>query len=198
MSGLRKRVYELLVRILPEQGTYVGTDKFGNRFFARKEINPFGDEIERRYLKPPNQGFFQGANPEEFNLENVSVEWSSWMGHTRKTPPSAEESARLDMQRQIMKQKVAELAAEEARAKVRRRALGAQEASNPDMALLQTQLGEGDARASAPAAGGGAKFQPEAWIPARVQHKTSADSSSEPVGTGDTFKPGTWSPGTKP
>lgn len=28
-------------------------------------------EIERRYLKPPNQGFFQGANPEEFNLENV-------------------------------------------------------------------------------------------------------------------------------
>mmetsp|Transcript_4366 Transcript_4366/g.5852 ORF Transcript_4366/g.5852 Transcript_4366/m.5852 type:complete len:181 (+) Transcript_4366:69-611(+) len=177
MSSLIRRGLGLISRFLPEPGILVGVDRAGNKFYKREEINHKGEEVERRFMKPPVH-----VDPEDFDLMGIGVEWHSWLGKNRDDPPTPEESAELERQRESVREKVAILAAEEAKRKVRARALKPQDAATPDLGMLHLQMGSEEGRIN--------------------QHEGSADKpkeskpdqSIEPSGTGDTFTPGKWQP----
>mmetsp|Transcript_43925 Transcript_43925/g.73161 ORF Transcript_43925/g.73161 Transcript_43925/m.73161 type:complete len:101 (+) Transcript_43925:202-504(+) len=99
------------------------------------------------------------------------------MVNRRKDPPTPEEMERLAFQRFEMARKVAVLAEEDAKRRVRSRALKANEAAAPDMALLHSQVGLESGRA-----------------PNRDVNKKS-DVDEEASGQGNSFQPGVWQPG---
>mmetsp|Transcript_36568 Transcript_36568/g.79681 ORF Transcript_36568/g.79681 Transcript_36568/m.79681 type:complete len:170 (-) Transcript_36568:187-696(-) len=168
MSSFRKSLLGLVERYMAP-GKFVGSDKFGNKFYSSIEKTHLGEVVEKRHVVAAGS-----RDPSDFDREHIAVEWSSWLMHRRTEPPSLSEVERLERQRADMARKVAELAAEDAKQRVRSRALKPSEAATPDMALLHSQVGDESGRAAKPAA-----------------HEQPDEEAS---GTGASFKPGVWQP----
>ncbi|KAK3261178.1 hypothetical protein CYMTET_29903 [Cymbomonas tetramitiformis] len=164
LQGIRKAVFA-------ESGTFVGKDRMGNEYFRKVEMNPYGREIERRWVK-------QTCDFEDFNLENVGVEWNSWLNGNRESPPTEEEMMKLNAQRNAIKQRVQALAAEEEKRKLRTRSLQEDEAASPSMPHLLQQM---NANSQTPEEDQGVLRAPRVEV-------------SEPSGHDSNFKPGTWEP----
>ncbi|KAK4768128.1 hypothetical protein SAY87_003269 [Trapa incisa] len=162
--------------------TQAGLDKAGNRYFTRiEEID--GIMKEKRWV------VFKG----ESDPTSVPVEWICWLNGQRKKAPTPEEMAELEARREQVKQNVARLKEEEQRKLKEGIVTG--KVGGPDLQSFIRQFpstSEEDEPLEKEKSG---KF--EETREHRVQDEDEEIlKSSEPTGSGATFKPGTWQPPT--
>ncbi|KAL4452305.1 hypothetical protein ABPG75_007967 [Micractinium tetrahymenae] len=82
----------------------VGIDELGNVYVRRLERNPEGEEVERRYVK------YAG----DIDPTALPAEWHQWLHRARAEPPTPEDIARGQHQRELFRRRVAALEAEDA------------------------------------------------------------------------------------
>ncbi|PRW57224.1 mitochondrial isoform X1 [Chlorella sorokiniana] len=82
----------------------MGVDEMGNKYFRKLEKNAFGDEIERRYVK------YAG----DLDPTQLPAEWHQWLHKAREEPPTEEDIQRGIHQRELYRQRIAEIEREEA------------------------------------------------------------------------------------
>ncbi|XP_019194719.1 PREDICTED: mimitin, mitochondrial isoform X1 [Ipomoea nil] len=148
----------------------VGVDKAGNRYFTRTE------EIDG-IMKQKRWVVFKG----EHEPTSVPVEWICWLNGQRKNAPTPEEMAELEARRELVRLNVARLKAEEERlakeGKIKVTSVG--KLAAPDLKSFVRQFPdateEGDTAAEA-------------------SNAEDESRSSEPSGSGESFRPGTWQP----
>ncbi|KAG0544332.1 hypothetical protein BDA96_02G266300 [Sorghum bicolor] len=177
----------LLSRLLGmfQSRTQVGVDKAGNRYFTRvEEVD--GAMKERRWVE------FKGADQDS---TTVPVEWICWLNGQRKKAPTPEELAELEARRERVKQNIALLKKkeEEERKTGMRPVKKIGKAESPNLQSFVKQQFSGTPPDQQ-------KGPEEVSRPKDATHTEDAttdnDRSSEPTGTGATFKPGTWQPPT--
>ena len=85
MSSLATRLHTLF------NGTLVGTDAEGNRYYKERRAKPMIGSMlrERRWVIYKN----------EKEASRVPPEWQGWMNHTLTTPPSGSELKKYDWQK---------------------------------------------------------------------------------------------------
>lgn len=150
----------------------VGIDKVGNRYFKRiEELD--GVMKEKRWVT------FKG----EEDPTSIPVEWICWLNGQRKSPPTPEEMAELEARREFVKLNVARLKKEEEERMAKegkRKATNIGKADGPDLKSFVQQFpdaSKGDTNTEASDA-------------------QNEKRSSEPTGSGESFRPGTWQPPT--
>ncbi|PRQ31869.1 putative NADH dehydrogenase [ubiquinone] 1 alpha subcomplex subunit 12 [Rosa chinensis] len=165
----------------------VGKDKAGNRFFTRK------DEVDG-VLKEKRWVVFKG----EEDPTSVPVEWICWLNGQRKKAPTTEEMIELEAKRERVRQNVALLKKEEEERKARegttRKVVNTGRAGGPDLRSFIRQFPgslEGDEHKEE------TNEMDEVRLPKEKEaEKEKLSESTEPTGSGQTFKPGTWQPPT--
>ncbi|XP_072954300.1 uncharacterized protein [Typha angustifolia] len=153
--------------------TQVGVDKAGNRYFTRKE------EIDG-ILKEKRWVIFKG----EEDSTSIPVEWICWLNGQRKKAPTPEEMIELDAKRERVKQNVELL-----KKKEEERKSGAQfisKVGSPDLKSFIQQFPDASSDQNS-----GSKSATDT-----ADDINKRDRSSEPTGSGESFKPGTWQPPT--
>ncbi|KQJ90870.1 NADH dehydrogenase [ubiquinone] 1 alpha subcomplex assembly factor 2 [Brachypodium distachyon] len=161
--------------------TQIGVDKAGNHYYSRvEEVD--GAMKEKRWVE------FKGDR----DPTTVPVEWICWLNGQRKKAPTPEELAELEARRERVKQNVELLKKkeeEERRSGIRPvKTIGKTESPNlrsftqqfPGTSLDQKKGSEKVSNPDVATDGGDAMG--------------ANDRSSEPKGSGATFKPGTWQP----
>lgn len=170
----------------------VGMDKAGNRYFTRNEAV---DGV----LKEKRCVVFKG----EEDPTSIPVEWICWLNGQRKKTPTPEEMAELEARREFVRQNVARLKKEEEE----RRAIQGSNAQakisgkvgGPDLQSFLRQLQrsedltESEPQEVSEAAGGLSKAETEREETVSPQ-ETLEPRTTEPTGSGPSFKPGTWQP----
>ncbi|OMO83482.1 NADH:ubiquinone oxidoreductase, 17.2kDa subunit [Corchorus capsularis] len=162
--------------------TFIGLDKAGNRYFARKEEID-GILKEKRWVE------FKG----EQDPTTIPVEWICWLNGQRKKAPTPEEIMELEARRERVRLNVALIKKEEEERKARegsKKAVSSGKVGGPDLKSFIQQF---------PSASEDDKV--EEALEARTketQHEKQKPlpESSEPTGSGATYKPGTWQPPT--
>ncbi|KAI3944808.1 hypothetical protein MKW92_005517 [Papaver armeniacum] len=155
-----------------------GVDKAGNRYFTLQE-NVDGIMKEKRWVK------FKA----EDDPTSIPVEWICWLNGQRKKAPTDQEMADLEARRERVKLNIAALKKEEEERKSKegiiKRSVSTDKVGGPDLKSFIRQFpnssGEGD----------GKKEQTNA-----ADDNTDSSRSTEPTGTGKSYKPGTWQPPT--
>ncbi|XP_040987508.1 uncharacterized protein LOC121235249 isoform X4 [Juglans microcarpa x Juglans regia] len=145
----------------------VGVDKAGNRYFTRK------DEIDG------------------------IIEWICWLNGQRKIAPTPEEIMELEARRERVRQNVARLKKEEEEKRAKEgnacKTSISGKVGGPDLKSFIRQFpdaSEGGKVKEASDAMDGTRNSKE-----RVTEKAETEpESSEPTGSGASFKPGTWQP----
>lgn len=168
--------------------TLVGVDKTGNRYFTRKEELD-GVMKEKRWVV-----FRVEEDP-----TSIPVEWICWLNGQRKRAPTPEEMMELEARREQIRQNVALLKKEEEERKAKegnaRKTSSTGKVGGPDLKSFIRQFpaeSEGDKVEEAPAAMDGVRNSKE-----RAAKKAEPDTEcSEPTGSGQTYRPGTWQPPT--
>lgn len=183
---MSKRLVSRLLGMFQSR-TQVGVDKAGNRYFTRvEEVD--GAMKERRWVE------FKGADQDS---TTVPVEWICWLNGQRKKAPTPEELAELEARRERVKQNVELLKKkeEEERKNGVRPVKKIGKAESPNLQSFVKQQFSG-----APPSPDQKKGPEELSRPNDATHTEDAttdnERSSEPTGTGATFKPGTWQPPT--
>ncbi|XP_011097877.1 uncharacterized protein LOC105176687 isoform X2 [Sesamum indicum] len=153
--------------------TLVGMDKTGNRYFARTE-----------------------------EIDGV-IEWICWLNGQRKKAPTPEEMAELEARRERVKLNVALLKKEEEERKAKEgKATSIGKAAGPDLKSFIRQFptdSEGNKIEEAtdskdvPSDKNSKESQKPKEVPEYIRKQPE---SSEPTGSGETFRPGTWQPPT--
>ncbi|XP_050368087.1 uncharacterized protein LOC126786334 [Argentina anserina] len=163
-------------------GSMVGKDKAGNRYFTRN------DELDG-ILKEKRWVVFKG----EEDPTSVPVEWICWLNGQRKKAPTAEEMIELEAKRERVRQNVALLKKEEEERKAREgttRKVVNSGKGGPDLKSFIRQFpgsSEGDKH----------KEETNEMDGVRTSKEKEAEQHfTEPTGSGQTFKPGTWQPPT--
>lgn len=172
--------------------TFVGIDKAGNRYFARHE------EIDG-IIKEKRSVIFKA----EDEPTTIPVEWICWLNGQRKTPPTPEEMMELEARRERVRLNVARLKKEEEEknAKKSTRFTAAEgKVAGPDLKSFIQQFpdaseGEKFGESSVITDGMRSTGRSEADKDLPRQHKPQPESS-EPTGSGESFRPGTWQPPT--
>lgn len=82
----------------------VGADELGNVYVRQLERNAEGEEVERRYVK------YAG----DIDPTALPAEWHQWLHRARAEPPTPEDIARGQHQRELFRQRVAALEAADA------------------------------------------------------------------------------------
>ncbi|TYI96654.1 hypothetical protein E1A91_D01G088300v1 [Gossypium mustelinum] len=172
--------------------TFIGVDKAGNRYFTRKEEI---DVKEKRWVE------FKG----EQDPTSISVEWICWLNGQRKVAPTPEEMMELEARRERVRLNVAHLSClflffgkkvlkkEEEERKARegsRKAVSSGKVGGPDLKSFIRQF---------PSASEGDKVEQASDGRIKETHEEKEEpipESSEPTGSGATYKPGTWQPPT--
>ncbi|KAJ8542896.1 hypothetical protein K7X08_005419 [Anisodus acutangulus] len=151
---------------------FVGIDKAGNRYFKRiEELD--GIMKEKRWMT------FKG----EEDPTSIPVEWICWLNGQRKSAPTPEEMAELEARREFVKLNIARLKKEEEERMAKegkRKATNIGKADGPDLKSFVQQFpdaSEGDKTAEA-------------------SDTQKEKRSTEPTGSGESFRPGTWQPPT--
>ncbi|PIN16127.1 hypothetical protein CDL12_11223 [Handroanthus impetiginosus] len=171
--------------------TLVGVDKVGNRYFARNE-KVDGIMKEKRLV------VFKG----EEDPTSIPVEWICWLNGQRKRAPTPEEMAELEARRERVKLNVALLRKEEEERKAKEgKAKSMGKAAVPDLKSFIRQFPT-DSEANKSKEGSNSKYamsdkhleeSQEQEIPEYIKKQAG---SSEPTGSGESFRPGTWQPPT--
>ncbi|KAK3133739.1 hypothetical protein QOZ80_6AG0540380 [Eleusine coracana subsp. coracana] len=177
----------LLSRMLGmfQSRTQVGVDKAGNRYFTRvEEVD--GAMKEKRWVE------FKGADQDP---TTVPVEWICWLNGQRKKAPTPEELAELEARRERVKQNIELLKKkeeEERKAGVRPvKKIGKANSPNLQSFVKQQYTGTSPDQKTGPDEVSRPKDAADT-----EDATTDIERSSEPTGTGATFKPGTWQPPT--
>lgn len=175
--------------------TLVGMDKTGNRYFARTEEFD-GIMKEKRWV------VFKG----EQDPTSVPVEWICWLNGQRKRAPTPEELAELEARRERVRHSVAMLKKEEEERKPKEgKTVSMGKAAGPDLKSFIRQFPidseEGNriegAPDSMPTDGKSDTGFKESDTEKKIPHSIKKQpESSEPSGSGQSFKPGTWQPPT--
>ncbi|KAI3988288.1 hypothetical protein MKX01_012077 [Papaver californicum] len=155
-----------------------GVDKAGNRYFTLQE-NVDGIMKEKRWVK------FKA----EDDPTSIPVEWICWLNGQRKKAPTDQEMAELEARRERVKLNIAVLKKEEEERKSKegkiKRSVSTDKVGGPDLKSFIRQFPtssvEGDRK----------KQQTNA-----ADDNTDSSRSTEPTGTGKSYKPGTWQPPT--
>ncbi|KAK0602418.1 hypothetical protein LWI29_033131 [Acer saccharum] len=146
--------------------SFAGVDKTGNRYFSRTE------EIDG-LMKEKRWVMFKG----EQDPTSIPVEWICWLNGQRKKAPTPEEMAELEARREQVKLNVA------------------RKVGGPDLkSFIQQFEGalEGDRPQEASDANAGVRTEEET----QAEKSEPVPESSEPTGSGTTYRPGTWQPPT--
>ncbi|XP_044949962.1 uncharacterized protein LOC123399635 isoform X1 [Hordeum vulgare subsp. vulgare] len=177
---MSKRLMERMLGMFRSR-TQVGVDRAGNHYFSRvEEVD--GAMKEKRWVE------FKGDR----DPTTVPVEWICWLNGQRKKAPTPEELAELEARRVRVKQNVELLKKkeeEERRAGVRPvKTIG--KTDSPNLRSFTQQF---------PGTSENKKKEPEKVSKPNdatdaEDARTDNDRSSEPTGTGASFKPGTWLP----
>ncbi|KAL2483739.1 NADH:ubiquinone oxidoreductase [Forsythia ovata] len=170
----------------------VGMDKGGNRYFARtEEID--GIMKEKRWV------VFKG----EQEPTSIPVEWICWLNGQRKRAPTQEEMAKLEARRERVRLSVAMLKKEEEERKSKEgKTVSMGKAAGPDLKSFIRQFpvdSEGNKIEGAPDSTDGKRDKgfKESETDKKIPHYVKEQpESSEPTGSGVSFKPGTWQPPT--
>lgn len=165
----------------------VGRDKAGNRYFTRK------DEVDG-IMKEKRWVVFKG----EEDPNSVPVEWICWLNGQRKKAPTREDMIELEAKRERVRQNVALLKKEEEERKARegstRKVVNTGKPGGPDLKSFIRQFpvsSEGDKYKEETSEMDGMRTSKE-----KEAEKEKLPESTEPTGTGQTFRPGTWQPPT--
>lgn len=163
-------------------------DKAGNRYFARNEVLD-GVTKEKRWVK---------FKEEEKDPTSIPVEWICWLNGQRKKAPTPEEMAELEARREFVRQNVERLKKEEEQ---RRAVQGsvhkiAGKIGGPDLQtfLRQVPKSEGEAEGTSEAAEDMSKAEGTEKEETPPPQEPPEPRTTEPVGSGSSFKPGTWQP----
>ncbi|RZB99788.1 hypothetical protein D0Y65_022265 [Glycine soja] len=146
--------------------TTVGVDKTGNKYFTRNE-EVDGIMKEKRWV------IFKG----EEDPTSIPVEWICWLNGQRKKAPTPEEMMELEARRECVRQNVA------------------RKVSGPDLKSFIQQFpvpSEGKEVEESPSAMDGLR-NPQDGL---AEKEKDESESSEPTGSGASFRPGTWQPPT--
>ncbi|CAN8230350.1 unnamed protein product [Cochlearia groenlandica] len=151
--------------------SFIGVDKTGNKYFSRmEEID--GLVKEKRWVI-----FRREEDP-----TSIPVEWICWLNGQRKRAPSPEEMAELEARRERVKLNVALLKKEDEEKKARegsgRRVMTSGKGEGPDLSSFVRQF---------PADSKGDK-------PEEASKEADESRTTEPSGSGSSFRPGTWQP----
>ncbi|KAK6229731.1 NADH dehydrogenase [ubiquinone] 1 alpha subcomplex subunit 12 - like 1 [Theobroma cacao] len=162
--------------------TFIGIDKAGNRYFTRKEEID-GILKEKRWVE------FKG----EQDPTTIPVEWICWLNGQRKKAPTPEEIMELEARRERVRLNVALLKKEEEEREARegsKKVVSSGKVGGPDLKSFIRQFpsaSEGD-KVEQASDGRTKETQEEKGKP--------LPESSEPTGSGASYKPGTWQPPT--
>ncbi|KAJ0047232.1 hypothetical protein Pint_04117 [Pistacia integerrima] len=164
-----------------------GMDKAGNRYFTRTEELD-GIMKEKRWV------VFKG----EQDPTSIPVEWICWLNGQRKKAPTPEEMADLEARRERVKLNVALLKKEEEEKRAREgsipRGTSIGKIGGPDLKSFIKQFptaSEGERRTEASDSKDGERTKETEAEKARP-----VPESSEPTGTGTSYRPGIWQPPT--
>ncbi|KAF3453460.1 hypothetical protein FNV43_RR03900 [Rhamnella rubrinervis] len=183
MSKLLSRLAGLFCNRTP-----VGVDKAGNRYFARKEEID-GIVKEKRWV------IFKG----EDDPTSIPVEWICWLNGQRKKAPTPEEMMELEARRELVRQNVALLKKEEEERKAKegstRKGIDIGKVRGPDLKSFIQQF---------PSSSEGDKLEEQSEAMKGVRKSKvrepekagTATESTEPTGSGESYRPGTWQPPT--
>ncbi|XP_021755741.1 uncharacterized protein LOC110720949 isoform X1 [Chenopodium quinoa] len=164
--------------------TMVGMDKAGNRYFTRNE-SVDGVMKEKRWV------IFKG----EEDPTSIPVEWICWLNGQRKKSPTPEEMAELEAKREFVRQNVMRLKKEEEeRRAVQGSTLHAKIAGNvggPDLQSYLRQLQSSEGSEPQEASGNLSESEKEKT---ESPQETLEPRTTEPTGSGPSFKAGTWQP----
>ncbi|XP_078432886.1 NADH:ubiquinone oxidoreductase, 17.2kDa subunit [Wolffia australiana] len=154
--------------------TLAGKDKFGNRYFSRTE------EVDG-ILKEKRWVIFKG----EDDPTAIPVEWICWLNGQRKKAPSPEELLDLEARREHLRLNIEwrkKLEEEEKKAKstVIQHSSTTAKVKSPDLKSFIQQFP-------------GVSFDKNEAINS-ADVSGDKQRSTEPTGTGASFKPGTWQP----
>ncbi|GMY31250.1 NADH dehydrogenase [ubiquinone] 1 alpha subcomplex assembly factor 2 isoform X1 [Fagus crenata] len=165
-----------------------GVDKVGNRYFAKTEAID-GLMKEKRWV------IFKG----EEDPTSIPVEWICWLNGQRKRAPTPEEMIDLEARRERVRQNVALLKKEEeakkAKEGITRKTTSTDKVGGPDLKSFVRQFpatSEGDKVEEASDATDEMRNSKEK----EAEKAKPAPESSEPTGSGQSFRPGTWQPPT--
>lgn len=165
----------------------VGMDKAGNRYFARHEVID-GVMKEKRWVK------FKG----EEDPTSIPVEWICWLNGQRQKAPTPEEMAELEARREFVRQNVERLKKEEEQ----RRAIQgsvrkiAGKVGGPDLQsfLRQVPRSEGEPEGGSEAVDDMSKAEETEKAEPSQPQEPPEPGTTEPSGSGPTFRPGMWQP----
>ncbi|TKY46893.1 Mimitin [Spatholobus suberectus] len=168
--------------------TKVGVDKAGNKYFTRKEEID-GAMKEKRWV------VFKG----EEDPTSIPVEWICWLNGQRKKAPTPEEMVELEARRERVRQNVALLKKEEeeriAKEGSKGKRISTGKVSGPDLKSFIRQFpvpSEGNEVEESPSTMGDLRNPQESL----AEKEKDESESSEPTGSGASFRPGTWQPPT--
>ncbi|KAG8365088.1 hypothetical protein BUALT_Bualt18G0067800 [Buddleja alternifolia] len=172
--------------------TFVGMDKTGNRYFAKTEPHD-GIMKEKRWV------IFKG----EHDPTSIPVEWICWLNGQRKRAPTPEEMAQLEARRERVKLNVALLKKEEEERKAKEgKGVSIGKAATPDLKSFIKQfpadsednkIEEASDSKDVTSDKGSKESQEQKNVPEYIKKQPE---SSEPTGSGESFRPGTWQPPT--
>ncbi|KAM0940951.1 putative NADH dehydrogenase [ubiquinone] 1 alpha subcomplex subunit 12 [Dioscorea sansibarensis] len=154
-----------------------GVDKAGNRYFTRTE-KVDGVVKEKRWV------IFKG----EEDPTSIPVEWICWLNGQRKKAPTPQEMIELEARRERVRLNVQLLKKEEemksTSSRLKTQSIG--KVDSPDLNSFIQQF-----RRSSIGHDSGMAHEDVADI---IDGDKDGDRSSEPTGSGESFKPGTWQP----
>ncbi|KAF8079766.1 hypothetical protein N665_1002s0016 [Sinapis alba] len=186
MSRLWARVAGLF-----KSKSFIGADKTGNKYFSRmEEID--GLVKEKRWVI-----FRREEDP-----TSVPVEWICWLNGQRKRAPTPEEMAELEARRERVKLNVARLKKEEEERKAREgtgrkiTSIGGK-VEGPDLTSFVRHFpadSEGDKTEDANEQADQSRVKEHE--PEIVTAEPPEPKTTEPSGSGSSFRPGTWQPPT--
>lgn len=170
--------------------TFVGVDKVGNRYFTRKE------EVDG-ILKEKRWVIFKG----EEDPTSIPVEWICWLNGQRKSAPTAEEMLELEARREHVRLNVAVLKKEEEERRAKegsgRKGLKSAKVEGPNLKSFIRQVpGSSEDDRLEEASDNIDDIRKSIETVAKRTDPAEQEGSSEPTGSGATFRPGTWQPPT--
>ncbi|XP_031473944.1 uncharacterized protein LOC116246286 isoform X2 [Nymphaea colorata] len=185
------------IRGLFKSRTQVGIDKAGNQYFIRNE-EVDGIMKERRWV------IFRG----EEDPTSLPVEWICWLNGQRKKPPTPEEMMELEARRERVKLNIAKLQKEEEEEKLKRGVPQPSKTGKVGPPDLESFIKQFPGASLDPGSGEVPDLESdskEKWTRKfrdsdSTNTKTPAPKaprvpmSTEPTGSGESFKPGTWQP----
>ncbi|CAN7109962.1 unnamed protein product [Brassica rapa subsp. narinosa] len=171
--------------------SFIGVDMTGNKYFSRTEqIDGLGE-----YLKEKRWVVFR----REEDPTSIPVEWICWLNGQRKRAPTPEEMAELDARRERVKLNVALLKKEEEEKKARegtgRKITSIGKAEGPELTSFVRHF-PADSKGDKPdeASKEADQSRVREHEPDIVSAEPPEPKTTEPSGSGSSFRPGTWQP----